>query len=49
MNKNSMIGLAYKSVAKYFIKFEENPEDWHLAPVRGHTHIPKLLTFIWQT
>jgi hypothetical protein len=45
MTKNSMIGLALKSMAKYLTKLEESPEDWHIAPVRGHTRIHKLFPF----
>jgi hypothetical protein len=40
-----MIGLAFKSMAKYLLKLEESPEEWHLAPVRGHSCIHKLLPF----
>ncbi len=35
MNKISMIGLVCKSMAKYLLKLEESPEEWHLALVRG--------------
>jgi hypothetical protein len=42
MMKNCMLGLAFKSMALYLVKLEESPEDWHLAPVRGHTRIHKL-------
>jgi hypothetical protein len=45
MNKNSMIGLALKSTAKYLLKLEESPEEWHHAPVRGHSCIHKLFPF----
>jgi hypothetical protein len=45
MNKNSMIGLAFKLMAKYLLKLEESPEDWHLAPVCGHSRIHKLFPF----
>jgi hypothetical protein len=45
MNKNSMLGLAFKSMAKYLLKLEESPEEWHLVPVRGHSRIHKLFPF----
>jgi hypothetical protein len=45
MNKNSMIGLDFKSMAKYLLKLEESPEEWHLAPVCGHSRIHKLFSF----
>jgi hypothetical protein len=32
-------------MAKYLTKLEVSPEDWHLAPVWGHTHIHKLFPF----
>jgi hypothetical protein len=45
MSKNSMIGLTFKTMAKYIIKLEDSLEEWHLAPVRGHTRIHKLFPF----
>jgi hypothetical protein len=45
MSRNSMIGLAFKTMAKYFIKLEDSPEEWHLSAVRGHTRIHKLFSF----
>jgi hypothetical protein len=42
MMKNRMLGLAFKSMALYLVTLEDSPEDWHLAPVRGHTRIHKL-------
>ncbi len=45
MNKKLMLGLAFKSMAKYLVKLEESPEKWHLAPVRGHSRIHKLFPF----
>jgi hypothetical protein len=45
MKKNSMIGLAFKSMAKYLLKLVESTEDWHLALVCGHSHIHKLFPF----
>ncbi len=43
MTKNRMVGKAFHSMASYLIKLEESPEDWHLAPIRGHTKFSKLL------
>ncbi len=45
MNKNHMLGLAFKSIAVYLAKLEDNPENWHLAPVRGHNRVHKLFPF----
>ncbi len=45
MMKNRMLGLALKSMALYLAKLEDSPEDWHLAPVRGHTRVHKLFPF----
>jgi hypothetical protein len=45
MSRNSMIGLAFKTMAKYLIKLEDSPEEWHLAPIQGHTRIYKLFPF----
>ncbi len=45
MGKNRMLGLAFKSMAISLTKLEDSPEDWHLAPVRGHTGDPKLFLF----
>jgi hypothetical protein len=36
---------AFKLMAKYLIKFEDSPEDWHLAPVWRQTRIHKLFPF----
>jgi hypothetical protein len=45
MGKNCMIGMAFKSIANYLTKLEDSPEDWHLAPIRGHTRVHKLFPF----
>ncbi len=37
--------MAFQSMADYLTKLEESPEDWHLAPIRGHTKFSKLLPF----
>ncbi len=41
--KNRMVGMAFQSLADYLTKLEDSPEDWHLAPIRGHTKFNKLL------
>jgi hypothetical protein len=41
--KNRMVGMAFQSMADYLTKLEDSPEDWHLAPIRGHTKFSKLL------
>ncbi len=41
--KNRMVSLAFQSMADYLTKLEDSPEDWHLAPIRGHTKFSKLL------
>jgi hypothetical protein len=38
-----MVSMAFQSMADYLAKLEESPEDWHLAPIRGHTKFSKLL------
>jgi hypothetical protein len=38
-----MVGMAFQSMADYLTKLEDSPEDWHLAPIRGHTKFSKLL------
>jgi hypothetical protein len=43
MAKNRMVSMAFQSMADYLTKLESSPEDWHLAPVRGHTKFSKLL------
>jgi hypothetical protein len=45
MGKNRMMGMAFTSMANYLTKLEDSPEDWHLAPVRGHTRMHKLFPF----
>jgi hypothetical protein len=43
LTKNRMVSMAFQSMADYLTKLEESPEDWHLAPIRGHTKFSKLL------
>jgi hypothetical protein len=43
ITKNRMVGMAFQSMTDYLTKLEDSPEDWHLAPVRGHTKFSKLL------
>ncbi len=43
ITKNRMVGMEFQSMADYLTKLEESPEDWHLAPIRGHTKFSKLL------
>jgi hypothetical protein len=45
MKKNQMLGMAFKSMAKYLTMLENSPEDWHLAPIQGHTWVHKLFPF----
>ncbi len=45
MGKNRMMGMAFMSMANYLTKLVDSPEDWHLAPVRGHTRVHKLFPF----
>jgi hypothetical protein len=45
MKKNRMMGMAFIAMANYLAKLEESPEDWHLAPIRGHTRVHKLFPF----
>jgi hypothetical protein len=45
INKNHMLGLAFTSIAAYLAKLENSLEDWHLAPIRGHTRVHKLFPF----
>jgi hypothetical protein len=40
--KNRMVSMAFHSMAAYLTKLEDNPEDWHLAPIQGHTKFSKL-------
>jgi hypothetical protein len=40
-----MFELAFHSTAEYLVKLEYTQEDWHLAPIRGHTKIHKLIPF----
>jgi hypothetical protein len=45
MGKNRMMGMAFMAMANYLTKLEDSPEDWHLAPIRGHTRVHKLFPF----
>ncbi len=45
IRKNRMVGMAFKSMAVYLTRLEDTPEEWHLAPIRGHTRIHKLFPF----
>jgi hypothetical protein len=40
--KNRMLEMAFRSMADYLSKLESSSEDWHLAPIRGHTEFSKL-------
>jgi hypothetical protein len=40
-----MLGEAFTSVANFLKKLEDSQEDWHHAPVWGHSRIHKLLPF----
>jgi hypothetical protein len=42
ITKNRMVGMAFRSMADYLTRLEDSPEDWHLAPIRGHTKFSKL-------
>ncbi len=30
---------------QYVIKLKDGPEDWHLAPIRGHSQVHKIFPF----
>ncbi len=34
--------MAFRTMADYLTKLESSPEDWHLAPIWGHTRFSKL-------
>jgi hypothetical protein len=40
-----MMGMAFMAMANYLTKLEDSPEDWHVAPIRGHTRVHKLFPF----
>jgi hypothetical protein len=40
-----MLGEAFKSMANFLKKIEDSHEDWHHAPVWGHSRILKLFPF----
>ncbi len=42
ITKNRMVGMAFQLMADYLTRLEDSPEDWHLAPIRGHTKLSKL-------
>jgi hypothetical protein len=42
ITKNRMVGMVFRSMADYLTRLEDSPEDWYLAPVRGHTKFSKL-------
>jgi hypothetical protein len=39
------VGQAFKPVAQLLLKLEGSVEDWHLAPVWGHSRFHKLFPF----
>jgi hypothetical protein len=43
LSKNRMLGMAFQSMADYLETLEDSSEDWHLAPIRGHSKFSKLL------
>jgi hypothetical protein len=45
VNVNRMLGEAFKSMANFLKKLEDSHEDWHHAPVWGHSKIHKLFPF----
>jgi hypothetical protein len=40
-----MLRHAFKSVALLLLKLEDSVEDWHLAPICGHSQVHKLFMF----
>jgi hypothetical protein len=48
MDENSMLGQAFKLVAKLLQKLEDCGEDWHLAPIWRHSKVNKLSPSIQQ-
>ncbi len=40
-----MLGEAFKSMANFLKKTEDSQEDWHHAPIWGHSRIHKLFPF----
>jgi hypothetical protein len=45
MNTNPMLGEAFRSMANLLKKLEDNQEDWHYAPMWGHSRTHKLFPF----
>jgi hypothetical protein len=41
-NVNPMLGEAFKSMANFLKRTEDSHEDWHHAPIWGHSHTHKL-------
>jgi hypothetical protein len=39
---NAMLAVAFNSVAEFLEKKEQDKEDWHLAPIWGHSLTHKL-------
>ncbi len=44
-NTNPMLGEAFQSMAKFLTKLEESQDDWHHAPIWGHSRTHKLFPF----
>jgi hypothetical protein len=44
-NTNPMLGEAFQSMANFLTKLEESQEDWHHAPIWGHSRMHKLFPF----
>jgi hypothetical protein len=44
-NVNPMLGEAFQPMAKFLKKAEDRYEDWHHAPIRGHSRTHKLFPF----
>jgi hypothetical protein len=44
-NINPMLGEAFKSMASFLRKLEDSHEDWHHAPIWGHSKAHKLFPF----
>jgi hypothetical protein len=44
-NINPMLGEAFKSMASFLRKLEDSHEDWHHAPIWGHSKTHKLFPF----
>jgi hypothetical protein len=45
MNTNPMLGEAFRSMANFLKKLEDSQEDWHHAPIWGHSRTHKLFPF----